>query len=44
MPDTTLTALQEQENENTVNAGTLKISVVSSLGLLPVENAAVSIS
>ena len=44
MPDTNLTAAQESEASAPSYAGTLKISVVSSIGLIPVENATVTIS
>ena len=44
MPDTNLTAAQEPENDTISYAGTLKISVVSSIGMIPVENATVTIS
>ncbi len=43
MPDNTLHAAQESE-ENIPDSGRLKISVVSSIGLIPVENATVTIS
>ena len=39
-----LTAAQEPENIDTPYAGSIKISVVSSIGLVPVENATVTIS
>lgn len=44
MPDTNPTAAQEPESSVPSYAGTLKISVVSSVGMIPVENAAVTIS
>lgn len=44
MPDTNLTAVQEAEDTVVSNAGTIKISVVSSIGMVPVENATVTIS
>lgn len=39
-----LTAAQEPESIDTPYAGSIKISVVSSIGLIPVENATVTIS
>ena len=44
MPDTNLTAAQEPENTAVSYEGTIKISVVSSIGMVPVENATVTIS
>lgn len=44
MPDTNLTAAQEAENTSVSYEGTIKISVISSIGMIPVENAAVTIS
>lgn len=44
MSEANLTAAQEPENIDTPYAGSIKISVVSSIGLVPVENATVTIS
>lgn len=44
MSDTDLKAVQESETAETNYAGTLKISVISSIGMIPVENATVSVS
>lgn len=44
MSDTDLKAVQESETADTNYAGTLKISVISSIGMIPVENATVSVS
>lgn len=44
MPDTNLTDAQEPENPETSYAGTIRISVVSSIGLVPVEGATVTIA
>lgn len=44
MSDTDLKAVQESETVDTNYAGTLKISVISSIGMIPVENATVSVS
>lgn len=44
MSDTDLKAAQESETADTNYAGTLKISVISSIGMIPVENATVSVS
>jgi len=44
MPDTNLTAAQEPENDTASYEGTIQISVVSSIGQIPVENATVTIS
>lgn len=44
MSDTDLKAVQEPETADTNYAGTLKISVISSIGMIPVENATVSVS
>ena len=43
MPDTNLIAAQETENTSVSYEGTIKISVISSIGMIPVENAAVTI-
>lgn len=44
MSDTDLKAVQESETTDTRYAGTIKISVISSIGMIPVENATVSVS
>lgn len=44
MSDTDLRAAQEPEAVDARYVGTLKISVISSIGLIPVENATVSVS
>lgn len=44
MSEANLTAAQEPETIDTPYAGSIKISVVSSIGLVPVENATVTIS
>lgn len=44
MSDTDLKAVQESETADTNYAGTLKISVISSIGMIPVENATVSVT
>ena len=44
MPDTNLTPTQDIPDNSSSAAGTIKISVVSSIGLIPVENATVTIS
>lgn len=44
MSDTDLKAVQESETADTNYTGTLKISVISSIGMIPVENATVSVS
>lgn len=44
MSDTDLKAVQESETADTRYAGTIKISVISSIGMIPVENATVSVS
>lgn len=44
MPDTNLTAAQEPESTPVSYEGTIKISVVSSIGMVPVENATVTVS
>ena len=44
MPDSNLIAAQETENANASYEGTIQISVVSSIGQVPVENATVTIS
>lgn len=44
MSDTDLRAAQEPEAVDARYAGTLKISVISSIGMIPVENATVSVS
>ena len=44
MPDTNVIEMQEPESDAASYAGTIKISVVSSIGLIPVENATVTIS
>lgn len=44
MPDTNLTAAQETEGTAVTYEGTIKVSVVSSIGMVPVENATVTIS
>lgn len=44
MPDTNITDVQEPESSDASYFGTIKISVVSSIGLVPVEGATVTIS
>ena len=44
MPEKNLIAAQEPENADASYSGSIKISVVSSIGLVPVENATVTIS
>lgn len=44
MPEKNLIAAQEPENTDASYSGSIKISVVSSIGLVPVENATVTIS
>lgn len=44
MSEANLTAAQEPETIDTPYAGSIKISVVSSIGLVPVENATVTVS
>ena len=44
MPDTNMTPTPETETAAVPGTGNLKISVVSSIGMIPVENAAVTIS
>lgn len=44
MPNTDLTAAQEPESSPASNEGTIKISVVSSIGMVPIEGATVTIS
>ena len=44
MPDTNLTTPPAADNAAPVSAGNIKISVVSAIGLVPVENATVTIS
>ena len=46
MPDTDLMNTQEQQTETNTTSytGSIKISVVSSIGLVPIENATVTIS
>lgn len=44
MPDTNVIEMQEPESDAASYAGTIKISVVSSIGLVPVEGATVTIA
>ena len=44
MPDTNLISTQEPENAASSYEGTIRISVVSSAGLIPIENASVTIA
>ncbi len=44
MPDTNLTEMPNEENEVVSYTGSIRISVVSSIGMVPVENASVTIS
>lgn len=44
MPDTNITDVQEPEDTDVSYTGTIKISVVSSIGLVPVEGATVTIA
>ena len=44
MPDTNLTEMPNEESESISYTGSIRISVVSSIGMVPVENASVTIS
>ena len=44
MPETNLTETREPENTDVSYSGNIKISVVSSIGLIPVEGATVTIA